>query len=157
MLLFFPHHNHTIAMGCYRAMICADKWMNQCHVLESLVVVCEHLAEIINPYRGMIALEIFYKNIFPFLQLLTWFEEEALEGSMGTNNNNNNSTNTNSSYNNNNNNSGPSSPISSSSFISTENITNNNNNNNNNMGRNKDMIANKILLLHDSQRSQQVM
>lgn len=77
MLLFFPLHNHATTLGSYRALLMSDRWAKQYHTIETLVVVCEHLFEVMNPWRGLVAMEIYSKHIFPLLQLFLHLEEEV--------------------------------------------------------------------------------
>lgn len=87
LLLYFPQHNHPILLGVYRSLLQAEYWSRRVHQMEHLAVVCEHLFEVLTPWRGIVAYEIYTSCVYPVLQLLLQFEEEIFErGSQNTSN-----------------------------------------------------------------------
>lgn len=83
-MLFFPEHNQSIFLGAYRSLVLAERWYKKVDSMELLAVVCEHLFELTPEWRGVIALQIYRRFIFPILQAILALEEELLDtdGSM---------------------------------------------------------------------------
>ena len=78
-MLFFPEHNQAIFLGAYRSLVLAERWYKKVDSMELLAVVCEHLFELTPEWRGVIALQIYRRFIFPILQAILALEEELLD------------------------------------------------------------------------------